>query len=325
MLQFPSGLGSSVKDRYGNDVQYMMIRIISDEKGSTLRNDSSTGVATESTATATGIGTPTLGPTTPADQDPDLVNLYGASASSTRMEAKKGKVKLDKVIILPMPNNYDVSSKINYGLQDTNLLTKLGDMVNTVGAAQVKELAKIAKNKVIARMVNKAQKSANNSFGVTSPSDENTLSQLLAEEGLAMNPKKEMMYSDFDFRNFSFRYTLAPKNSHESAIVNEIIETFRFYALPELSAGKLFYILPAEFQIEFMLGAKINPNIPRIATSFLTSITVNYSPNSVWASLPDGSALAVDISLNFIENELIDRKRIYSTNNDGTPSIVSGY
>lgn len=313
MLQYPVGLGASMKDAHGNDIQYTMIRIISDEKGATLRNDKTTGSATEISDISYGVGTQTLGATTPASEDPDLVSLYGSSAGSTKMKPKKGKVKLDKVIILPMPNTYDVNTNVQYNVVDPTWLTKAADVLNQFGNGLGGELATLGKNAGISGIVNKIKAGGTD------------MNRLLQEEGLAMNPKKEVMFDSFGYRQFSFRFMFAPKNREEAAVVNEIVETFRFYALPEISSAKFFYILPAEFQIEFMLGAKINPNIPRIANSFLQNITVNMSPVGVWASLPDGSPVAMEVSLNFMENELIDRNRVYSTNTDGTPSMSSGY
>lgn len=105
-------------------------------------------------------------------------------------------------------------------------------------------------------------------------------------------------------------------------MVREIIETFRYYALPEISPAKFFYLLPAEFDISFILGEKPNPNIPKITTSVLQRISVNYSPNSgVWSTLPNGAPLAIDMTLDFMEIELVDRKRVF----DKDSVITSGY
>jgi hypothetical protein len=175
------------------------------------------------------------------------------------------------------------------------------------------DLATLAKNKAISKIVN--------SFATQTTGKLTDERALFAEEGLALNPKKEVMFDRFGFRSFNFRYSFAPKNQAESAMVNEIVETLRYYSLPEVNSTKMFFILPAEFQIEFMIGNKINPNIPRIANSFLSRISVNYAPGNVWASLPDGSPISLDISMEFQENELIDRSRVYDKNS----SITSGY
>jgi hypothetical protein len=83
----------------------------------------------------------------------------------------------------------------------------------------------------------------------------------------------------------------------------------------------MFYVLPSEFEVSFMLGQKINPHIPRIATSVLKRVSVDYMPNNVWSSLPNGAPLSLSMSLEFLELELIDRSRIY---NKKQP-ITSGY
>lgn len=314
ILQFPTGLGQSLKDNHGNDVQYMMIRIVQDEKGGTLRNDATTGAAYEAAQTAQGIGIDTQPiSTTPAHQvDPDFVTLNGND--TTPMIAKKGKVRLDKVIVLPMPNNYDVGTSVQYNNNfNPGLLTKLGDAVNSIGSGVTGELATILKNKAISGVLNKIKS------GITNEQ------QLLAEEGVAINPKKEVMFENFGFRQFNFRYTLSPKNEAEAGIVHEIIETLRYYSLPEITPAKFLFILPAEFYIEFMIGNKINPNIPRIAASFLSRIQVNYAPGNVWASLPNGAPVAVDISMEFMENELIDRTRVYKATTSGVMLPTAGY
>lgn len=107
----------------------------------------------------------------------------------------------------------------------------------------------------------------------------------------------------------------------DSNMVSEIIETLRYYALPELDEGKIFYIFPSEFTITFMLGQKENPNIPKITTCVLRNVSVNYSPNGIWGTLPNGAPLVMTMSLDFRELELIDRKRVYDKNN----AITSGF
>lgn len=308
VLQFPMGLGSSLTDSRGNEIQYMMIRIITDEAGGTLRNDSSLGQAYETARTGEGVGI-AVGTYSSSNGNPDsdVTRFFGSEvARATDMVAKKGKIRIDKVIVLPMPNNYDVGTAVGYDTNfDPGLLTKAGDVANAAGSGVLKDLWALGKNKGVSGIVN-AFSSAMIGREVT------TARTMMAEEGLALNPKKEVMFDNFGFRSFNFRYSFAPKNKAESDMVNEIVETLRFYALPSISTGRLFFVLPAEFQIEFMIGNKINKNIPRIANSFLSRINVNYAPGNVWASLPDGAPIALDISLEFQENELIDRTRVYS-------------
>lgn len=220
---------------------------------------------------------------------------------------------LDKVVILPMPNEHTVGTSIRYNSNyDPSILTKAGDIVNQMGGDALNDLKTMGKNAGISALVNKLAGGRN----ITSTAD------LLAEERLALNPKKEVMFDSFGYREFSFRYQFAPKSENESNVVREIIETFRYYALPEIVKSKFFYLLPAEFDISFILGEKPNPNIPKITTSVLQRVGVNYSPNSgVWATLPNGAPLAIDMTLDFLELSLVDRKMVYNKDS----AITSGH
>jgi hypothetical protein len=316
VLQYPTNLGSSDVDKFGNYSQYTMFQIKIDEKATKLREDKSIGSAVVTTS-RTGIGAETKfveDKTLSKNADPSLRVLYGDAAVDSQVwRTHKGIQRLDKVVILPMPNEHTVGTSIRYNSNfDPGILTKAGDMVNQIGSGVTNELATLYKNKAISGLVNK----------LTGGRSGDLNTSLLAEDKLALNPKKEVMFDSFGFREFSFRYQFAPKSEAESNIVREIIETFRYYALPEISPAKFFYLLPAEFDISFILGEKNNPNIPKITTSVLQRVSVNYSPNSgVWATLPNGAPVAIDMTLEFLELELVDRNRVYNKNSD----ITSGY
>jgi Tail-tube assembly protein len=317
ILQYPLNLGSSDKDDYGDLNQYMMFRINTDTKASKLKDDSSSGQVylPNSGSRATGVSTQL---TASKNDDTDARLKFGdAAVDGTQWVVQKGVVRLDKVIVLPMPSDHVVATSITYN-QDysPSMLTKAGDMVNQMGNGVASELATLGKNVAASGSINVLKSMITNKGG-----DATSLNAMLAEERLALNPKKEVMFSGFGFRQFSFRYSFAPKSAEESAMVQEIIETFRYYSLPEISAAKLFYLMPAEFEISFMYGQKDNPMIPRITTSVLQRVSVNYSPHSVWAVLPDGSPVAIDMTLDFLELELIDRNRVYKKNSP----ITSGF
>lgn len=307
ILQYPIGLASSDVDAYGDDVQYMLFKINTDEKSTKLREDSSLGTVQSSTRQGTGIRAGIQSKNT----DPDLVLRFGeAAVNKEKFYDQKGMIRLDKVVVLPMPNDHNLKTSVFYRDVDQTMLTRGGDMLNAARAGGLaSDLATMGKNATLSALVNLIKSDATNTDA------------LLAEERLAINPKKEVMYQSFDFRSFQFTFQFAPKSLEESRMVNEIIETFRYYSLPEISPGKLFYIFPSEFEISFMKGQKENPNIPRVATTVLRSVNVNYSPNGVWATLPNGAPVALTMNLDFMELELIDRKRIYNPES----IVTSGY
>jgi hypothetical protein len=330
ILQYPLGLGSHEVDAYDNATQYMFFKITSTSKASTLRDDAKKGDVYV-TDSRTGIGTATettskvaVGPLAlkdnAKDADPDLRLMYSNDAVDKQFfRQQKGMSRLDKVVILPMPNMHSVGTTVQYNQNfSPTLLTKAGDMYNQLGNGVGTELATLLKNVAITGGVSKLS----SALGIRGQDADAVQAALLAEERLAINPKKEVMFDSFGYRQFSFQFNFAPKSKEESDMVAAIIETFRYYALPEISPAKNFYLLPAEFNINFMLGKENNPHIPKIMTSVLQRVSVNYSPNSgVWATLPNGAPLAIDMTLEFLELSLVDRNRVW---NSASP-ITSGY
>ena len=101
-----------------------------------------------------------------------------------------------------------------------------------------------------------------------------------AATGTVRNPMLEMVYSSPGFRSFQFEFTFYPRDEREALEVQRIIERFRFHQAPELVQGAQgFLIPPSEFDIKFYYAGSMNPNIPAMATTVLTQIDVNYTPN----------------------------------------------
>jgi hypothetical protein len=309
ILQYPLGLGNTELDDYGQEQQYMMFKINTDEKTTALREDVKGAEVSIALGNRAGTGFASKRNVKPKAADPDMVIKYGEEAvKNTQWVSQKGMVRLDKVIVLPMPSNHRVLTQVDYSEEQQSELTRLADNLNQ-GPGLAKDLWRWRKNKALSKTINAAWSGATSERA------------LLAGERLLDNPKMEVLFSGFHFREFSFQFQFAPKSQEESEVVRDIIETFRYYALPEITAGKMFYVFPSEFEIEFMQGQRNNPNIPKITTSVLKDINVDYAPFSVWSTLPNGAPLSITITLNFKELELIDRSRVYNPES----VITSGY
>jgi hypothetical protein len=332
VLSYPTSIGASVTDAHGNPSQYMMIKISIDENSTKLRSDGDAGqkLITNS-RTGIGVATTVVNSSTfefidefrnkalQKDVDPDIRLQYGeAAANSEKWRVQKGMRRLDKVIILPMPNEHNVGTAIKYNSDfDPGLLTKIGDVANQSGGDIAAETAKYAKNAGMAWGINGIKNAITTKGG-----DITSTRSMLAEDRAAVNPRQEVMFDGISYRQFTFRYTFAPRNEVESRMVNEIIETLRYYALPEISPAKVFFKFPGEFDVSFMLGEKHNPNIPKMTTSVLQRVGVNYAPNGgVWSSLPNGAPTAVDVTLDFMELTLVDRGMVWNPDSE----ITSGY
>lgn len=316
VLSYPLNLAANEVDERGAPVQYMLFKINDSVRSQKLRDDTATGdVLVTDMRDGTGIASE-FGSEGVASKnaDPALNIMYGSAAvQKERWRIQKGMKRLDRAIALPMPNEHTVGTSVEYDVgREQSLLTAAVDNLGQLSQADGAwgELANLGLNKGIGAFLSSVKS------GLTSERD------LLAEERLARNPKKEVMFKGLGYRQFSFRFQFAPKSAKESAEVTRIIETFRYYALPEISPGKFFYTFPAEFEVSFIRGTENNPNIPKIATSVLNRVGINYSPNSSsWTTLPNGAPVAIDMTLDFTEVVVIDRSRVW--NKDSV--ITSGY
>ena len=128
--------------------------------------------------------------------------------------------------------------------------------------------------------------------------------------GMAMNPRKEQLFKDVNFREFTFTYTFAPRNQDEAYKVKEIIRQFKFHAHPSLKddGGNFLYIYPSEFDIVHYFNNKPNNNLPRHATSILKNVSVNYAPNGHYNVNADGFPSQIQLSLQFEEVALLTKK-----------------
>ena len=129
---------------------------------------------------------------------------------------------------------------------------------------------------------------------------------------MPINPRVEVLYSHTDLRSFTFEFLMSPKNKSESVAMWNIIKTLRQHSVPELdpATGGSTFIPPAEFDFTFYHKGKENTNIPRINTSVLNAVEVQYDPTGTFGTFSNGHPVAVRLSLRFTEVEPLHRKRI---------------
>ena len=144
---------------------------------------------------------------------------------------------------------------------------------------------------------------------------DNALGLLNRTLGQADNPFMEVLFSTMGVREFSYNFNFAPRNSDETAEIQQIIQLFRFHMAPEMQQANSRYLtLPSEFDIHYMFKGKDghgreNDYFNRITTCVLTSVDVNYTPNGV-RSFEDGSPTAITMSLSFRETEILTKEKI---------------
>lgn len=130
---------------------------------------------------------------------------------------------------------------------------------------------------------------------------------------LAKNPHFEMFYSKPAQRTFSFDFKMIPRNAQEAYNIHEIVKTFKIYSAPALIEEGLgdrsrYYRYPSLFRIEYWNENKIHKILP----CALTNITVNYSGSGTPGTYRDGHPIQTDLTLTFMESELLTRDKIVS-------------
>lgn len=63
--------------------------------------------------------------------------------------------------------------------------------------------------------------------------------------------------------------------------------------------------VPGLCQLKFMKGNDLHPYLPQYKVCAITDVSVNYTPDGVYATYDDGSPVAVELSLSFAETKLI--------------------
>lgn len=148
--------------------------------------------------------------------------------------------------------------------------------------------------------------------GATGAFGGNIEKALLFSAGVAKNPQIELLFENIANREFLFDFKFVPRNPQEAKDIIKIIQTFRFFAAPEIpttGTGR-YFIPPSEFDIEFMVGSKINPNLPLVSTCVLEGIDVNYGSAGQWTAFSDGMPVEISLQLRFKEVEILHKELI---------------
>ena len=122
-----------------------------------------------------------------------------------------------------------------------------------------------------------------------------------------------------EFRQHSFEFKFFPRNFDESNTVRGIINEFKKGTLPRMSnptgasvSGSTltdpFFKSPRQHKIKFLMGGSgadgfgnSNPYLFEIGTSVITSMGVNYDPQTTVGFHSNGAPVQIDLSLTFQE------------------------
>ena len=227
--------------------------------------------------------------------------------------------RLEKSIALYMPPSVSVDYNIKYGEQEIGAVAmasqQLIDAVAGSGATFdtfVEGLSKTGKGAIKEGLINVVNKSAD----AVAPGTQ-ALFQLA--RGSVITPRMEMMFEGVGRRSFSYTFNFIPKSEQEALVVEDIIQHFKFYAMPRYSNQntRREMEIPGTFDIEYMYRGQRNNFLNRISTCYLTSVKVQYGGDRFTAyeetignrgkgSPPQRSS----VSLEFTELEILSQEHV---------------
>lgn len=219
----------------------------------------------------------------------------GAAAFATMIGGNNTAFKQQKAcIILPTPNldsNYNFSWESNSNAMMGGIIESVGDTVN---------------NPSLGGMWNKVTGWAQ-SLVQRVPIAGDTVSRL---SGYSPNPRKEQVFREPSFRQFTFNYTFAPRSEEEARNVEAIIRQFKYHAHPSLNESDFCYRYPSEFDIVHYHNGVENLHLPKHTTSVLESVGVNYAPSDNYSFFSNGMPSVIQMSLRFLELAIVTKEDI---------------
>lgn len=132
-----------------------------------------------------------------------------------------------------------------------------------------------------------------------------------AASGLAANPKKEVIFNNMGFRTLTLEYKFYPRDEQEANKIHLILYHLKYHMHPEyFSEGRFTYVYPSEFDITFFNQGNENIWVNKVATSVLTDLRVNYTPDGTWASHEAGRPNAIQVAMTFKELSILTKEDI---------------
>ena len=122
------------------------------------------------------------------------------------------------------------------------------------------------------------------------------------------NIREEQLFSQPDFRSFTFVIEMMPKSVQESRAMNDIIKTIRHLTHPDLTEDNLRFIFPDEVKVKYYANGTDTDIFPRIGKGVVTNFDVSYGTESMLKVFPDGSPVSATLTLTVKEAQLNNRK-----------------
>ena len=121
------------------------------------------------------------------------------------------------------------------------------------------------------------------------------------------NIREEQLFSQPEFRSFTFSIEMMPRSSSESLAMNNIIKAFRNASHPSLTEDNLRFIFPDELKVKYYAAGTDTDIFPRIGKAVVTNFDVSYGAEGVVKVFEDGSPTAARMTIGIKEVQLNNR------------------
>ena len=139
--------------------------------------------------------------------------------------------------------------------------------------------------------------------------------------GAIRNPNVEVLFQKMNLRTFDLTFKLIPYNAEEAGTIRKIINVFKKSMLPTYKLGDskvlgtsgndnaaveaAFIKVPKVCKVTYMRGSSPHPVLPTYKMCAVTDMNINYTPDGNYAVYNDGSPVAYEIKLSFMETKLL--------------------
>ena len=278
----------------------------------------------------------TAGLTFPSDIDDEhFIKIDAVKRSKQTINEPKGKKKILKSIVLPIPGNLQVAYQADYENKGLGIIggASAGRVTaNSIGRRSISDITNRVVNKFNnlglddqsltevgtaalvggATVVGARAGGALAGFLIGAGGIGSVVTGQLLQEGIAINPHLAVIFRGIGFREHGFQYKFVARNQSESDTLKNIIEAIRFHMLPSNAIGGsgttvgLAFDYPDEFELSF--SEKIKSNLYEIGTSVLKNMQVTYNGENLPIFFEDtGAPVSIALTLQFQEVKLYTR------------------
>ena len=244
--------------------------------------------------------------------------LTTSNLEANRVVTRAPMVSSETMIKLFLPAQIAVSQKVNYGEAEIGGLiaggmSSLKSFMGTDGSLGDKGVASLKAGLAeftgatgaggIGDVALRAAAKVGEGLGVTGGT-----AAINITSGVTVNNRTEMMFEGLDRRAFAFTFRLIPHSAEEAATIKQIVDSFRYYMLPEVPEGATFgraLKAPSTFKIQYAHEKELH----KIGESVLEGVDVKYGGDRPQFHR-DNRPTETELTLQFKELDIMTKRSI---------------